>query len=153
MSQVYASGNVNGAVIIAPESSITSDQLKDLVENGPKNELYLQPNQTVVFSLNQEAQIGLKGVNGEASYTVEKATISGTGTVSTTDMFYRISSGKEIKITNTSETNILKCKYNTSYIHYFSLHIMDNNFHHPLYNNTPFPSTWNCRYQVTRYIL
>lgn len=107
MSQVYASGNVNGAVIIAPESSITSDQLKDLVENGPKNELYLQPNQTVVFSLNQEAQIGLKGVNGEASYTVEKATISGTGTVSTTDMFYRISSGKEIKITNTSETNIL----------------------------------------------
>ena len=107
MSQVYASGNVNGAVIIDPESSITSTQLKDLVENGPKNELYLQPKQTVVFSLNQVAQIGLKGVNGEASYTVKNATISGTGTVSTTDMFYRISSGEKIEITNTSEKNIL----------------------------------------------
>lgn len=107
MSQVYASGNVNGAVIIDPKANITSDQLKDLVENGPKNELYLQPGQTVTFGLNQAAQIGLKGVNGEASYKVENATISGTGTVSTTDMFYKISAGNGIKITNTSTTNIL----------------------------------------------
>ena len=107
MSQVYASGNVNGAVIIAPKANITSDQLKDLVENGPKNELYLQPGQTVTFGLKQAAQIGLKGVNGEASYKVENATISGTGTVSTTDMFYKISAGNGIKITNTSTTNIL----------------------------------------------
>lgn len=108
MSQVYASGNVNKAVVITPSASnITSNTLKDLVENGPKNELYLWPGEKVVFSLNSAAQIGLKGVNGAASYSVENATISGTGTVSTTDMFYKISAGAGIEITNTSTDNIL----------------------------------------------
>ncbi len=108
MSQVYASGNVNKAVVITPSTTnISGDTLKDLVENGPKNELYLWPGEKVVFSLNSAAQIGMKGVNGAASYSVANATISGTGTVSATDMFYKINAGTGIEITNTSTDNIL----------------------------------------------
>ena len=70
MDQVYASGNVNSAVVVDPKAGITSEQLKDFVDNGPKNELYLSHGQSVVFSLNQAAQIGLKGVNGNATYRV-----------------------------------------------------------------------------------
>ena len=110
MSQVYASGNVNKAVVITPSTSnITSNTLKDLVENGPKNELYLWPGEKVVFSLNSAAQIGMKGVNGAASYSVTGAGITNPNgnTVSTTDMFYKISDGTGIEITNTSTDNIL----------------------------------------------
>ena len=119
MDQVYASGNVNSVVVVDPKAGITSEQLKDFVDNGPKNELYLKHNQSVVFSLNQAAQIGLKGVNGNATYRVSNATINNENgnTVSTTDMFYRISKGNSITITNTGNTilSITKIKaFNTT---------------------------------------
>ena len=119
MDQVYASGNVNSAVVVDPSAGITSEELKDFVDNGPKNELYLSHGQSVVFSLNQVAQIGLKGVNGNASYSVTGATINNENVnrVSTTDMFYRISAGNSITITNTGNTilSITKIKaFNTT---------------------------------------
>ena len=119
MDQVYASGNVNSAVVVDPKAGITSEQLKDFVDNGPKNELYLSNGQSVVFSLKQAAQIGLKGVNGNATYSVSNASITNENgnTVSTTDMFYRISAGNSITITNTGNTilSITKIKaFNTT---------------------------------------
>lgn len=81
------------------EPVYTTSDLQDLLDNGSKNELYLYKDQSLIMELNNAAQIGLKGVDGIASYTlnesVEKA-------ASTTDMFYPVSKGKVI-ITNTSD--------------------------------------------------
>ena len=56
------------------------------------------------MELNSAAQIGLKGVNGIASYSVSGGTINGktADKVSTTDMFYPITAGT-VTITNTSD--------------------------------------------------
>lgn len=91
LSQVYASSGVNttNAVVISGNEYVNVD-VKDLLDNGPKNELYLRKNQSVTFKLNQAAQIGLKGVNGNATYTINDGTDK---TVSTTDMFYPVSKG------------------------------------------------------------
>lgn len=110
LSQVYASDGVDKTnAIVISKDNYTNLNGQDLLDNGPKNELYLQPNQSAVFSLSKDAQIGLKGVNGAASYSVTNASIQGhdTDIVSTTDMFYRITQGSGIIITNTSKTNIL----------------------------------------------
>ena len=110
LSQVYASDGVDKTnAIVISKDNYTNLNGQDLLDNGPKNELYLQPNQSAVFSLSKDAQIGLKGVNGAASYSVTNASIQdhATDIVSTTDMFYRITQGSGIIITNTSKTNIL----------------------------------------------
>ena len=110
--QVYATGanNIN-AVMFSSSNRYTSTTLQDLLDNGPKNEVYLYAGDTITFDLNQNAQIGLKGVNGTVSYTM-----TGTegGTLQTTDMFYKVSAG-EITIQNTDTGNavlsITKIKY------------------------------------------
>ena len=110
--QVYATGanNIN-AVMFSCSNRYTSATLQDLLDNGPKNEVYLYAGDTITFKLNQNAQIGLKGVNGTVSYTM-----TGTegGTLQTTDMFYKVSAGK-ITIQNTDTGNavlsITKIKY------------------------------------------
>lgn len=110
--QVYATGanNIN-AVMFSSSNRYTSATLQDLLDNGPKNEVYLYAGDTITFKLNQNAQIGLKGVNGTVSYTM-----TGTegGTLQTTDMFYKVSAG-EITIQNTDTGNavlsITKIKY------------------------------------------
>lgn len=110
--QVYATGanNIN-AVMFSSSNRYTSATLQDLLDNGPKNEVYLYAGDTITFKLNQNAQIGLKGVNGTVSYTM-----TGTegGTLQTTDMFYKVSAGK-ITIQNTDTGNavlsITKIKY------------------------------------------
>lgn len=100
LSQVYASSGVNttNAVVISGKEYANVD-VKDLLDNGPKNELYLRENQSVTFNLKQAAQIGLKGVNGNATYTINDGTEK---TVSTTDMFYPVSAGT-ITIKNKSD--------------------------------------------------
>ena len=100
LSQVYASSGVNttNAVVISGNEYVNVD-VKDLLDNGPKNELYLRKNQSVTFKLNQAAQIGLKGVNGNATYTINDGAEK---TVSTTDMFYPVSKGT-ITIKNKSD--------------------------------------------------
>lgn len=110
LSQVYASSGVDKntitSVVLSGEGYENID-VKDLLDNGPKNELYLRKNQQVVFKLNSKAQIGLKGVNGDATFT-----INGTEkTVSTTDMFYSIDSETiTIKNTNDNLLSITKIK-------------------------------------------
>ena len=102
-TKVQAAITVNGQVNEANQ--------KELLENGPKNEVYLAKNSaiTMTFSTLREVQLGLKGVNGQASYTISDGTNSSTGTASTLDMFYTIkgktdsTDQKTITITNTGD--------------------------------------------------
>lgn len=106
LSQVYASSGITNAIsaiVLSKEnadgnSSVINPDPQDLLDNGPKNELYLRNGQIVTFKLNKTAQIGLKGVNGDATFTINGTQKS----VSTTDMFYPVSSGT-ITIKNTSD--------------------------------------------------
>lgn len=106
LSQVYASSGITNAIsaiVLSKEnadgnSSVINPDPQDLLDNGPKNELYLRNGQIVTFNLNKAAQIGLKGVNGDATFTINGTQKS----VSTTDMFYPVSSGT-ITIKNTSD--------------------------------------------------
>ena len=106
LSQVYASNGVDSgitAVVLSKKdangdnSNVDAHDAQDLLDNGPKNELYLRNGQIVTFNLNKAAQIGLKGVNGDDTFTINGTQKS----VSTTDMFYPVSSGT-ITIKNTS---------------------------------------------------
>lgn len=89
LDQVYnAAGTTTGAILLSNQKSLTTAQVKDLLDNGPKNELYLWPGQTVTFKLNAgiTAQIGMHTVQGNSvQYSVND--ISGTMN-SSTDMFY-----------------------------------------------------------------
>ena len=83
MSQVYDDEQtLNGALKLG-----TNVDVKDLLENGPKNELFLWPGETLTFNLGgANAQIGLKAPMGETSYEIADVT---SGTIKTaTDLFY-----------------------------------------------------------------
>lgn len=71
MNQVYEeTGESTGAVVLS-DNGFTANNLQDLLDNGPKNELYLWPSQSVVFKLNAStAQIGLKALNESVTYTI-----------------------------------------------------------------------------------
>ena len=101
-SQIYATGAKNGAVVITSNQNYTDDQLQDLLDNGPKNEIYLQPGQALTFKVDtdRQVQLGMKAVNGvSATYTLNETekTLS-----SSTDMFYDVAANETITIANTS---------------------------------------------------
>ena len=82
-----------------------------LLENGPKNELFLLPGQMVVFKVNtnREVQVGMKAVNGSVEVTGNYSGIISTDK----DMFYKvvqkseIASEQTINIINASSASIL----------------------------------------------
>ena len=101
LSQVYSTeGAGEGvAVIIDANLNTTTTNVQDLLDKGPKNELYLRGSQAVTFSVNRDVQIGLKALNGTVTYRMnngEDQTLT-----SSTDMFYEAGSGT-ITITNKS---------------------------------------------------
>ncbi len=101
VDQVYTDeGTLNGALVL---SGNTAYDVQDLVANGPKNELFLQSGDAVTFTINGTAQIGLKALNGTATYT-----LNGTAHTVTTsnDMFYHEGATGEITIVNTGD-NVL----------------------------------------------
>ena len=103
ISQVYAKNeNVQGIVITKDGTAAGSIDVTDLLDNGPKNEIYLYQNQSLVFNITGNAQIGLKALNGTVNYSINNVP-STLGT--STDMFYPINSGT-VTITNNS-SNIL----------------------------------------------
>ena len=61
--------------------------VQDLLENGPKNELFLYPGQSVTFNVGSaKAQISMKAPMGETKYEIADIT---SGTITTgTDLFY-----------------------------------------------------------------
>lgn len=100
--QVYNSladqeGNITEEALIfnGDNSSLTVNQLKDLLDNGPKNELYLYSGQSLTFKVktNRVMQLGLKSPTGSAMFTLK---VNGTESTkltnlsTTVDMFYPI---------------------------------------------------------------
>lgn len=102
--QVYNGNKIgedSAIVIDVNESSYQNDSnyAQDLLDNGPKNELYLYGGQTLVFKVktNRVMQIGLKAPTGSTTYGIsviagENETITNVdGTLNTSvDMFYEI---------------------------------------------------------------
>ena len=112
--QVYkdltaATTNVQAAITV--NSQVNKDKQKELLEKGPKNEVYLAKDSaiTMTFSTQREVQLGLKGVDGKATYKINDGQKSSSGTASTLDMFYTIKGKtdspdkKTITITNTGD--------------------------------------------------
>lgn len=106
LSQVYSTaGAGEGAAVITDANlNTTTANVQDLLDKGPKNELYLKGNQAVTFKVDRDVQIGLKALNGAVTYSMnngEDQTLT-----SSTDMFYEAGSGT-ITITNKSEGNAI----------------------------------------------
>lgn len=90
ISQVYSkTGTTEGAVLLSAEGNVGNAQ--DILDNGPKNELYLHPDQSVVFKVSKankgNVQIGLKALNQSVNYTINGETKN---LSSSTDMFYQL---------------------------------------------------------------
>lgn len=112
-SQVYDKTTETGAVIV-DANGVEQGAVQDLLDNGPKNEIYLNPNQAVVFKFADgitAAQIGLKALQGNAAqYTIsyeygssEEKTLN-----SSTDMFYKLNAQNgTVTITNKAGSGVL----------------------------------------------
>lgn len=90
LSQVYATaGTTEGVAITSKPGTYTDAALTDLLDKGPKNEIYLQPSQALTFKIttNRVVQIGLKALNAATN-----CMINGTAQDlnTSTDMFYTV---------------------------------------------------------------
>lgn len=109
-SQIYASEDAAGGAVIldSTTNTYTDGNVQDLLDKGPKNELYLYPKQTLTFKLNAEAQIGLKALDQTVRYVINDETKNLT---SSTDMFYQANAGTvTIRNTGTGILSITKVK-------------------------------------------
>ena len=98
LSQVYSkAGSTAGAVLLSNVDDKTSNA-QDLLDNGPKNELYLRAGESVVFSVTGSVQVGMKALNADVNYTMNGTTADLT---SSTDMYYKVD-GSSVAITNNS---------------------------------------------------
>lgn len=90
MSQVYASGNpgMTAFVVDRAYNAATDDVRVDILDNGPKNEIYLWPGQSLVIGVNMSDayHIGLKALYTPVSYSLDGETVKTLNT--STDMFY-----------------------------------------------------------------
>lgn len=102
MSQVYAANEEGvSALIVTRDSTMTDVEVKDLLDNGPKNEIYLKQGEALVFTVNAaSAQIGLKALNKATSYKINSGEPVSLST--STDMFYPVNTSM-ITITNTGD--------------------------------------------------
>lgn len=116
-------GNVKSiSGFVVNESPVAESVSLDVLDNGPKNEFYLQKDQSLVLAVSKdyEYQVGMKSIDGELVY--------GDKTLGTTDLYYKVTktttkSGTILTITNTGNGVLvltkLKClpasqSYNTS---------------------------------------
>lgn len=107
ISAVYdASNNGSGAVILGAGNEVTADA--DMINNGPKNEIYLESGQTIAMKLTASAYdkvaVGMRSLNGATvSYQINnqpESTLS-----STVDMYYEVEPNDGmIVIENTGST-------------------------------------------------
>lgn len=86
---------ISGATIISKQNDGTGTTVtvdKDLVNIGPKNEIYLEPGQAVVMELTgayASVQVGMRSLTGEAvSYKINNGTPATMN--STVDMYYKV---------------------------------------------------------------
>ena len=104
-----ARGQIYTALILSGLSDVeynaaTAEQAQDLLDNGPKNELYLAPGESLLFKVGnvtgKNVQVGLKKLHGDS---VTCTVNSKEHTVYSTDMFYKVEmEGDMVTITNNS---------------------------------------------------
>lgn len=88
------SDKITGAVILTNDSNGTNTVQvdKELLNIGPKNEIYLQPNQAVVMSFDQlfgSVQVGMRSLTGETvKYQINSEPTKEMN--STVDMYYKV---------------------------------------------------------------
>lgn len=113
-SQVYdMNGNTQGAIITSDVATTgyTEAVLTDLLDNGPKNEIFLRRNQSLTFAVTTSGkiQVGLKAPTRQTSYRIQSDGSSVNQTIATsTDMFYTVptagtSARHTVTITNTGD--------------------------------------------------
>jgi hypothetical protein len=110
LNQIYNSNDSKlGIVILNSNDELASYDAQDLLDNGPKNELYLYKGQSAVFSVDNSSykniQVGLKAVNQTANFTINSTSKS---ISSCTDMYYTVNASStgttKITITNTGSS-------------------------------------------------
>ena len=105
LAQVYSTVGVTNGAVLLDASGNTTANAQDLLDNGPKNEIYLRSNQSIVFKTDEtNVQIGLKALGQAVTYRINNG--SETTLAASTDMFYSVGTGT-ITITNTSANGIL----------------------------------------------
>ena len=102
-----ARGQIYTALILSGLSDVeydaaAIDAAQDLLDNGPKNELYLAPGESLLFKVGnvtgKNVQVGLKKLHGDS---VTCTVNSKEHTVYSTDMFYKVEmDGDMVTITN-----------------------------------------------------
>ena len=108
-AQVYAKTGGQGASAVVLSYAMGAEEkvVIDILDNGPKNEIYLRQNETLVFEVDSSAenvQVGLKKLHGDS---VTCTVNSKEHTVYSTDMFYKVeTSDGYVTIQNTG-TGIL----------------------------------------------
>ncbi len=110
-SQIYASADLTDSVLVLDTTNTYSaDNLQSLLENGPKNELYLQPGQSVAFKLNtsRQAQIGMRAIGNTGTVKIGETEVN----ISGVDMFYSLqarttATGSVYTITNPEGSGII----------------------------------------------
>ena len=109
ISAVYdAANNGSGAVILESGNTITADA--DMINDGPKNEIYLKPNQTIAMRLmassRDKVAVGMRSLNGGAvSYQINnqpESTLS-----STVDMYYEVQPNDGMIVIENKGDNVL----------------------------------------------
>ena len=105
ISQVFDKVQVNATdaeatgAILNDNTEYTGENLQDLIDNGPKNEVYLRQSQTIVLNVNtnRDIQIGLKALNAATTYVVNSGEEKSLNT--STDMFYTVQKSADNTIT------------------------------------------------------
>lgn len=104
-----ATNNGLGAIILEEGSEITADA--DMINDGPKNEIYLKPNQTIAMKIDGQASkvaIGMRSLNGGTiSYKINNQAES--SMTSTVDMYYDMKSqlNNGILVIQNTGTNVI----------------------------------------------
>lgn len=87
MSQVYAANEKGIDALVVTKGTNKIVDVQDLLDNGPKNEIYLRTGESLIFTVNADsAQIGLKALNAATSYTINNGAVQNLS--ASTDMFY-----------------------------------------------------------------
>ncbi len=96
-------GNMKGiSGFVVTNSPVANSVSLDVLDNGPKNEFYLQKDQSLVLAVSKdyEYQVGMKSIDGKLVYDGK--------TLGTTDLYYKVTktpteSGATLTITNTGD--------------------------------------------------
>lgn len=97
----YVSGSY---AAILDDNGYDENAMNDLIANGPKNEIYLQPGQTLMFTVKRagDVQVGLKSLSDKAA----EVQLNGANVdISSVDMFYKltVAANGTVTITNTGD--------------------------------------------------